>query len=165
MSYGSEEHNDWVIMPGYLLVQKSSLSPPLPPGQGVQANKRRIGLLDFLRELAQEDFPFDENSSLLVEGTEDVLLAARTSRETEQQELAEAALMIRAKLQKSANAFFACACPDVQVVFRQPLQRGDTLIVNHVTAPLPIHIIFGSPPAEEINGQRVYRNSFNLSTP
>lgn len=152
-------------MPGYMLVQKSSLSPPLPERNGVKANSRRIGLLDFLRELAQEDFPFDENSSLLVEGMEDVLLSARTSKETEEQELAEAALLIRRKLQQAANAFFARGCPDVQIVFRQPLQRGEHLIVNHVTAPLPIHLIFGSPPEEELNGQRIYRTSFNLSTP
>lgn len=152
-------------MPGYLLVQKSSLSPPLPERNGVKANSRRIGLLDFLRELAQEDFPFDENSSLLVEGMEDVLLAARTSKDTEEQELAEAARLIHSRLQKAANAFFARGCPDVQIVFRQPLQRGDHLIVNHVTAPLPVYLIFGSPPSDEINGQKVYRTSFNLSAP
>lgn len=152
-------------MPGYMLVRKNSLSPPLPERNGVKANSRRIGLLDFLRELAQEDFPFDENSSLLVEGMEDVLLAARTGRDTEKQELTEAALLIREKLQKAANSLFACGCPDVQVVFREPLVRGDHLIVDHVTAPLPIYIIFGSPPSDEISGHKVYRASFNLSSP
>ena len=144
-------------MPGYLLVEQNKLSPPLAPGSGVAANKTRLGIIDFLRSLDDETFPYDENSSLLVTGIEDVLLAARPTMD-------EYAHQIRERLVRVAGHFNNRNCTDVQVAFRQPLRRGERLMVDHVTAPIPIYLIFGSPVPEIINGQTVFRTgSFNLT--
>ena len=144
-------------MPGYVLLEQNKLSPPLPPGKGVPANKTRIAIGDFLRSLQDETFPYDENSSLLVTGIEEVLLAARPKMEDWAKE-------IRKRLQKVAGQFNDRRCGNVQIVFRQPLVRGDKLIVNHVTAPIPIYLIFGNPVPDTINNQVVYlTRSFNMT--
>ncbi len=145
-------------MPGYLLLNQKSLTPPLSAGRGVQANTRKIGFLDFIRELDDETFPYDENTSLMVMGLEDVLLAARPDMDT-------AAKDISRKLQHAAGKLISRACADIQIVFRGNLKRGENLIVENVTANLPIYLIFGSPADMEINGQKVFKRDFNLSSP
>jgi hypothetical protein len=143
-------------MAGYMLLEQKSLASAQTQSKGVQPNKRKIGILDFLRELKQEDFPYNENSSLIVTGIEEYLLASRPDMEG-------TAIEIRKMLQSAAGFFNDRLCPNVQIVFRQPLKRGEHLIVEHVTQPIPIYLIFGTPPPEDINGQTVYRTSFNLS--
>ncbi|MBN1551274.1 hypothetical protein JW979_07390 [bacterium] len=144
-------------MPGYLLVEQNKLSPPRSENQGVKANSARIGFFDFIRSLDDETFPYDENSSLMVVGIEEVLLGARPNMEDE-------AKRIRSKLNRAASQFDRRNCADIQIVFRQPLIRGDKLAVDHVTAKLPIYLIFGSPVPDTINGQTVFRTgSFNLT--
>ena len=144
-------------MPGYVLLEQNKLSPPLPPGKGVPANKTRIAIGDFLRSLEDETFPYDENSSLLVTGIEEVLLASRPDMDDWAKE-------IRKRLQKVAAPFTNRRCGEVQIVFRQPLKRGDKLMVDHVTEPIPIYLIFGTPVPETISNQVVYRTgTFNLS--
>lgn len=145
-------------MPGYLLTQIKHLSPPLPEGRGIKANTRRIGFLDFLRELEDDPFPYHEESKLLVVGLEDVLLFARPKME-------DMAQKIHKKLQRVAGEFEKRSCPTVQIVFRSELIRGDTLRVNHPAVELPIYLVFGSPPPEtDRNGNVFYRCSFNLSS-
>ena len=43
-------------MPGYLLIEEKMLKPYRP--QGFEPNPIRMGILDFMRELRQEVFPF-----------------------------------------------------------------------------------------------------------
>lgn len=144
-------------MPGYLLVEQNKLSPPRPEKQGVKANSTRMGFFDFLRSLEDETFPYDENSSLLIVGIEEVLLGARPNMDIEAKE-------IRKKLNKSAGWFDRRGCADIQIVFKQPLVRGDKLTVEHVTASIPIYLVFGSPVPDNINGQTVFpTGSFNLT--
>ena len=145
-------------MPSYYLVEERHLSPPQQPGQGLPANPNRIGFLDFLRELQQETFGFTQYEGLRVEGMEDVLLAARPKME----ELAD---HIRQVLQRAASDMDRKLCADVQIVFRGQLKRGDVLWVDHVTHHrIPIHRVFGSPPAETFGSCTFYRASFNLSS-
>ncbi|MEW5799666.1 MAG: hypothetical protein AB1728_11740 [Bacteroidota bacterium] len=147
-------------MPGYLLTQFKHLSPPLPEGRGIKANSTRIGFLDFLRELNGDDFPYHEESRLLVVGLEDVLLYARLGSKME-----EVALRIHQKLQRVAGEFERRNCPNVQIAFRNELVRGETLRARHPAVELPIYLIFGSPPPEtDKNGNVFYRCSFNLSS-
>ena len=145
-------------MAGYMLVEQKSLATPQNPNRGVAQNSRIIGIADFLREIDQDDFPFNENSSLMVTGLEEYLLASRQDPGME-----ETAQDIRKRLQRVAIPFNDRLCPNVQIVFRQPLKRGEHLIVEHVTQPIPIYLIFGTPSPIEIAGQTVFLTSFNLS--
>ena len=145
-------------MPGYQLVEMKYLSPPLPVGKGLPANRRRIGFLDFLRELQQEDFPYHEETSLLVVGLEDVLLAARP-------DMATMASRIHHILQQAAGDFERFNCGWVQIMFRNELRRGERLnVIYPREVEIPIHLIFGSPPATRDNGFVHYRCAFNLSS-
>jgi len=144
-------------VPGYYLLEMKHLSPPRPKGQGLPANPVRIGFLDFLRELQQEEFSLPLHQGLVVEGLEDVLIAARPNME----ELAD---QIRKLLQKSASDLNDKLVADVQIVFRNPLVRGEGIWVEHPTERLPISRIFGSPAKEEENSVPFYRVSFNLSS-
>lgn len=145
-------------MPNYYLVEQRYLSPPQPKGKGLPANAVRIGFLDFLRELEQETFGFTRYEGLLVEGLEDVLLAARPDME-------KVANRIRHLLKKSASDLSNKLEADVQILFRNHLNRGDELWVDHPAEHrLPVYRIFGSPPAEYIGSSPFYRVSFNLSS-
>ena len=121
------------------------------------ANSKRIGLLDFLRELGQEDFALTPYEGLLVEGIEDVLLASRPDMDA-------MANTIRQILQKSASDLQERLVADIQIVFRNKIVKGDEIWVEHPTARLPIARIFGSPAREEGCGVPFYRVSFNLSS-
>lgn len=143
-------------MPGYVLVEQKSLTPPRPSGQGVEANAQEIGFIDFLRELKQDEFPFNENSSLRVVGIEDVILTSRPNMD-------EFCLQIRNTLQSAGNNFFSKGCGDIQIVIKGTLRRGEHLIIKHPTSDINIYLIFGSPVPEEVNGQIIYKSSFNLS--
>jgi hypothetical protein len=139
-------------MPNYYLVKESHLSV-LPRARA------QLGFLDFLRELQDETFAFTPYESIRVDGLEDVLLAARPDYQ-------RVAYDIRRILQRSASDLQSKLAADVQIVFRNDLVPGDTLWVEHPTDPrLPVHLIFGSPPAEEIGGHPVYRVGFNLTSP
>lgn len=144
-------------MPSYYLIEQKNLSPPRPERQGLPANPVRIGFLDFLRELEQEEFSLTPYKGLLVEGLEDVLLASRPDME-------EMANNIRKLLQRSASNLQDKLVANVQIVFRSELVSGDEIWVRHPAARLPIARIFGSPAREEGGGVQFYRVSFNLSS-
>jgi len=145
-------------MPGYHLIERKHLSSPLPLGRGIKANSKRIGFLDFLRELDQEDFPYDAESSLLVVGLEDVLLYGRPDMEN-------VAYDIHRRMQRAAGNFERYNCGWVQIMFRLELKRGETLLAIHPAVELPIYLIFGSPPPETDKNNNVFFSCrFNLSS-
>jgi hypothetical protein len=146
-------------MPYYYLIKRDHLSPPQAAGQGLPVATTRIEFLDFLRDLQEDTFAFAPYQNLRVDGLEDVLLAAKPN-------YPEVAYEIRRILQRSASDLQNKLCADVQIVFRNDLVVGDTLWVEHPTdRRLPVHLIFGSPPAEEIGGHPYYRVGFNLNSP
>lgn len=143
-------------MPGYVLLESKSLAPPKPAGQGIKANKTEIRFLDFIREIQQDDFPFNENSSIIVPGLEEYLLIKRPDMDS-------AALELRKLMQASGNDFYNSGCGDIQIVFRGDLVMGEHLIVKHPTAEIPIYLLFGFTEAQMINNQKIYKATFNLS--
>lgn len=143
-------------MPGYLLVEQQYLSPPKSEGQGIAANTRRIGFTDFLRELKEDPFPYNENTSLLVYGLEDILLEARPDME-------DRAKAIRSHLERAAQNFERNHCPFVQIAFRYELFRGAQLWVKMLPEQQPIYLIFGDPVEQsDGRGNVYYTTSFNL---
>jgi hypothetical protein len=61
-------------MAGYLLIEEKYLLSAKP--YGFSANPDPIGILDYLRELRQESFPFNDGKRLRIVGLEDLLIAA-----------------------------------------------------------------------------------------
>lgn len=141
-------------MPSYYLIQQKDLETHLPQGEDVT----RLGFLDFLRELQQDDFALTPYRHVIVEGIEDVLLAARPN-------VADIAHNIRRVFQVHASDLQEKLVANVYIVFRNPLERGESLWVNTPAEhELPIHLIFGSPPKKDLDGKPYFVVSFNLSS-
>ena len=141
-------------MPGYQLVERAILAPGKP--DGIPALPNDIGLLDFLRELAADEFPFPQFHALRVVGLEEVLYAARPDD-------AILAFDIQRRLRDAASDLQRRLL-SVQVVFHGTLMYGDTLWVEYRGQRLPIGHIFGSPPPEtDMRGNRFFRAVFALT--
>jgi hypothetical protein len=141
-------------MPGYQLVELANMSPQ--KADGIRPYTNDIGLLDFLREIAQEPLPFPKFFEVQVKGLEEVLFASRP-------EEAEMALTIH-KLLRQAAQNLEKRLIEVQIIFQGRLMRGDTLWVEYRNARLPIGHIFGSPLRQiDSNGNPFYKTNFNLT--
>ncbi len=141
-------------MPGYMLLERSTLAPF--KSDGIEPHVMALGLLDFLRELSLDPFPFTKYAEIRVLGLEEVLHAARPNE-------AEIAHEIRRRLRQAAPDLER-RLVSVQVVFRDKLVRGDTLWSEFGGGRLPISHIFGSPPPEtDARGNRFFRANFNLT--
>lgn len=141
-------------MPGYQLVEEKNLIPYKM--NGIAAIENKIGFLDFLREIAQEPFPFPKFQKLQVVGLEVVLYAARPQED-------ELALKIHSLLRQAAQNLEK-KLAEIQIVLRGTLMRGDSLWVEYRKARLPIGHIFGSPIRQsDAHGNPYYKNSFALT--
>jgi hypothetical protein len=139
-------------MPGYLLIERSTLYHP----KGIEALPHEIGILDLLRDLADEDFPYPQFHELRVVGLEEVLYAARPDEEL-------LAIEIKRRLQAAASDFQR-KMVSVQIIFNGTLMHGDTLWVDYRAQRLPVGHIFGSPvPESDAHGNRFYRANFALT--
>lgn len=144
-------------MPGYMLIEEQMMRPYRP--KGINPNPVRMGLLDYLRELRHEVFPFDAEQQLRIVGLEDVMLAARDS------DRKEIELFIRRILTSKANELDACNLGWVQMVFRRPLMRADDFWFEAGgRMRVSLSLIFGSPMKEaDVSGNEYYLVGFNLT--
>jgi hypothetical protein len=144
-------------MPGYMLIEKNMLQPQRP--KGFQLNPWRIGILDYLRELRQETFPFSRENRLRIVGLEEVLLAAGIG-----DNLLKVSLFIHNIFTSKANELEA-NMGWVQVIFRWPLKRADDFWFEPGGGQrLSLRPIFGSPMKDTNgSGNECYRAGFNLT--
>ena len=144
-------------MPGYLLIEERMLKPYRP--QGFEPNPIRIGILDFMKELRQEVFPFTREHKIRVIGLEEVLIASGPDPG-----LLEVSLFIRHVLTSKANELDANMGP-IQVVFRNPLKRASDFWFEPGARPrITLRPIFGSPvPSVNGSGNECYQVGFNLT--
>jgi len=142
-------------MPGYILISQNELAPTKT--KGMTRFVESIGMLDFLRELENDEIPFSRNACVRVEGLEEVLFAVRP-------DYGEMAARIRNRLNAAANELHN-KLVTVQVVFKGRLERGVTLRSQYRDEKLPVGLIFGSPTSVEVEGSTAYRVPFSLTTP
>jgi len=144
-------------MPGYLLIDEKMLRPIR--AQGFHPNPLRLGLLDFLRELRQESFPFTGEQQIQVVGMEDVLLAAEQAHS-----LLEVSLGIRNTMASRANELNS-NLGQVQVVFRRSLMRADDFWLDAGGGKrISLRPIFGSPTKNaDPYGNEYFQVGFNLT--
>jgi hypothetical protein len=143
-------------MSGYLLVEEGMMQPHRP--NGIRPNPLRIGILDYMRELRQELFPFSQEHGLMVVGVEEVLLAAGPR-------LMEVSLHIRRMMTSKAYELDAANLGWVQVVFRRPLKKADDFWFEPGGGRrITLRPIFDSPSKETDGfGNDFYRVGFNLT--
>jgi len=143
-------------MPGYILVDHTQLAPMNQ--NGVQPYSEIIGLLDFLREISEEEFHLPRFAEIRLVGLDDVLFAAGSERR-------ELARVIHRYLQKAASDLERRNI-SIQVVFKEAIRRGDILWADYRGERLPIDVIFDSPlPNRDSKGNTTYRVHFNLTSP
>jgi len=143
-------------MSGYMLIEEGMMQPHRP--NGIRPNPIRMGILDYMRELRHEVFPFDQEHQLMVVGLEEVLLAAGPR-------LMEVSLRMRRFLTSKANELDAANIGLVQMVFRRPLRRADDFWFelgggNRIS----LRPIFDSPMRQtDTSGNEYYLVGFNLT--
>ncbi len=142
-------------MKGYEILEQKYLK--LYKEDGITPYEKRIGFLDFLRELNAGSENLSRCSSYMVVGIDDVLyLTKREKRHA-------IALDIHKVLQSAATDLEKKKI-EVQIVCKGRLVKGDSLWVEYRGEKLPIDFIFGTPRKQEIRGFPVYTVSFNLSS-
>lgn len=142
-------------MPGYLLIEQNTLAPSKP--NGVAPHPNAIGILDFLRELAADEFPFPRLSELRVLGLDQVLYASRPDDRAR-------ALEIRHRLDQAASDLER-RLVSVQIVLEGELHHGNTLWSEYRGQRLEISDIFGMPrPHTDNHGNKMFLCSFHLSS-
>ena len=143
-------------MSGYILIEEGMMQPHKT--NGIRPNPIRMGILDYMRELRHEVFPFSQEHQLMLVGLEDVLLAASPSDR-------EVALFIRRTLARKASDLEAANLGWVQVVFRRSLRRADDFWFDAGGGRrVSLRPIFDSPMKEtDAFYNDYYRIGFNLT--
>lgn len=143
-------------MAGYLLIEERMLQPHKP--DGFSPHPHYFGLLDFLRELRQEVFPFPAGHKIRIVGTEDVLLAAGDN-------LIDVQAYIHSIMAPKANELESHLGTSIQVVFRSPLRKGDDFWVEAgMEKHLSLRRLFDSPRLQEDRSRNEYYFvGFNLT--
>lgn len=141
-------------MPGYQLLEVRYIRPN--KDEGIEPYENKIGVLDFLREITQDPFPFPKFYRVQIVSLEDVLFAARPKQD-------ELALKIH-RILRSAAQNLEKKLIEVQIVFRGRIMRGESLWVEYRNARLPIGHIFGSPIRQaDSRRNHFYKKSFSLT--
>src|SRR5205809_2618893 len=135
-------------MPGYLLIEERYLRPGKQ--DGFELNADPMGIMDYLRELRQETFPFNEGRRLRIVGLEDVLIAAGEKQ-------MEVDAFIHQILVSKANELNSLLGTTVQIVFQRPLYRADDFWIENGRTRISLRGIFGSPEKKcDQNGNEYY---------
>ncbi|MCL5421039.1 MAG: hypothetical protein M1461_01010 [Nitrospirae bacterium] len=141
-------------MAGYLLIERRFLHPNRE--NGVAQNVVRMGFLDYLRELRDEPFHFPRGHKMLIEGVEDVLIAAGENRD-------DIASYIHDLLASRANELERMG-GFVQIVFERRLSQASDFWFDVGDERVSLRHIFGSPLKQvDRAGNEFYTVGFNLT--
>jgi hypothetical protein len=142
-------------MKGYEILEQRYLK--IYREDGIDQYEKKIGLLDFLRELNAGPDGMIRYSSFMVVGIDDVLYL------TNREKRSGIALDIHKVLQSAANDLERKKI-EVQIICKGRLVKGDSFWVEYRGETLPLDFIFGTPRKQEIKGFPVYTVNFNLSS-
>jgi len=141
-------------MAGYLLIESKFLKGERE--NGIAPNPVRIGFLDYMRELREEQFHFPRGHKMLIEGVEDVLIAAGENRDS-------VASYIHDLLSSRANELERMG-GHVQIVFKRKLNQADDFWFEVGLERISLRRIFGSPHKQaDWAGNEFYTVGFNLT--
>ncbi len=142
-------------MKGYEILEQKYLK--IYRENGIVPYEKKIGLLDFLRELNAGSEGIKRYASFMVVGIEDVLYL------TKREQRRAIALDIHKVLQSAASNLEKKNI-EVQIICKGRLVKGDSFWVEYRGETLYLDFIFGTPRKQEIRGFPVYTVSFNLSS-
>lgn len=141
-------------MAGYLLIENKFLKNEKE--NGIEPNLLRMGFLDYLRELREEPFHFPRGHKILIEGVEDVLIAAGENRDAVASYIHDL-LVSRANELERMGGY-------VQIVFKRKLIRADDFWFEHGMERISLTHLFGPHVKEDERwGNRYFTVGFNLT--
>lgn len=140
-------------MAGYLIIESKFLKDERE--SGIEPNQVRMGFLDYLRELREESFQLRRGHKILIEGVEEVLIAAGENRDA-------VASYIHDLLASRANELERIG-GYVQIVFKRKLSQADDFWFEVGLERVSLRRIFGSPHKQERAGNEYYTVGFNLT--
>lgn len=121
---------------GYVLIEQREPRPAILEDE-MRSPRLERGLLDFLRDLAGDDFPYPRFSLVTVTGLDEVLYAARPHDADLAHEIHRRLNQAAARLEQHLIL--------VEVRLRGQIVRGAPFRLKHRDADLPLDIIFDSP--------------------
>ena len=142
-------------MPGYEIIEHSSLKPFNP--NGFSRYENRIGFFDFMREIKNEAKDLPVLSSYMVMGIDDVLYF------TSPRDRYSVARKIHKILQTAAPSLERKKI-QVQIICKGKLKKGNTLWIEYRGDKLDLELIFGSIHKYSYSGLEKYMSGFNLSS-
>jgi hypothetical protein len=143
-------------MPGYHLMELRAMQPH--KAKGIVPAENAIGVLDFLRELAEDRFSLPRLSKWQVVGLPEVLFAAHPRER-------EIAVEIHRLLDRAAGDLERRLL-EIQVVLAGEIVRGADMVLRYRGADLPIFLIFNHPDRQEdMHGNAFFPMEFHLSSP
>ncbi len=122
---------------GYILIEQGETTPPILTANDLRPLHLQRGLLDFLRDLAGDEFPYPKYSLITVTGLGETLYAARPDEEA-------LAHRIHQRLNRAASQLEQRLIL-VEIRLRGEIVRGVPFRLKHRGADLPLHIIFDTP--------------------
>lgn len=140
-------------MPGYEIIEKKNLKTF--NSEGIEPNEIKIGFLDFLREVKNYSGEIKPYSSFLVVGIEEVLFMA-DDRIAISKEIH--------KILQSGASDLQRKMIQVQIACKDELKRGASLYLIYHKEELSLDYIFGSTSPYDVNGIKIYKTGFNLSS-
>jgi len=141
-------------MAGYLLIERRFMQPDKRDGVAECGAHGVSGLS--ARELREEPFHFPRGHKILIEGVEDVLIAAGENRDA-------VASYIHDLLASRANDLYNMG-GQVQIVFKWQLNQADDFWFEVGQERYSLRRIFGSPRKQvDQAGIEFYTVGFNLS--
>jgi hypothetical protein len=142
-------------MAGYLLIHRSQFKPY--KANGFEPHPNRLGALDYLRELRQTPFPFPEGYRLLVEGMDDLLVAAGPN-------FMDVARFLHDSIAARANDLNRMGT-NVQVLFNYPIRFGAECWIEIGMDRLALTPVFGMVEHryDDRTGVEYFVAGFNLS--
>ena len=139
-------------MAGYMLIERKMLQPHKV--DGIKPNSHELGFIDFLRELRQDNFPFQRGSKLRLVGFENLLLDAADTHQISED--VHRLLAARANELDQMGGF-------IQVVFEWPLFYGDELWFERGRERFPLRGVFGKVRRDQRGSTICYLAGFNLT--
>jgi len=140
---------------GYILLEKRFMRPD--KSDGFPPNENRMGFLDYLRALREEPFYFPKSHKIIIEGVEEVLIAAGENRN-------DVSSYIHGLLASRANELQSKMGGQIQVVFKWKLNQADDFWFEVGQERYSLRHIFGSPKKQEDRaGNEYYPVGFNLT--
>ena len=143
-------------MSGYTIVEYKNTTLNPNRGGGYKVKGDRIEILDFIRELNEDPFPFNFGDEVIVEGLDKALYDSGDS-------INETANQIRKTFSSKANEVNSNQMT-INIIIAGKLQYGAYLTVKYTQQDLPLNKIFHSVNQfDDANGNTFYTTNANLS--